>query len=230
MVPRKPKKRSQNNRITDLVEVSRFGAVRGNDLIKFVRTTQMPAISFVPATGFSGIAFDLEMAFSLQSTNIYLGGVLTSSVTNPGYLDITGLFQEWRIESVEIGLFYSNNCSQINNTQSLPIIQIAADYTSTAGTTASSLLQYENVRVIQLGNYKGEEAPIFRFKPRFNLQNSGGATVVSNVSAGWASSLQPTLPHAGLKIFYDNQLTTSATSVGTLSLYVRYHLAARKTN
>jgi len=128
---RKPKsgKRSRTPK-QDLVESSRMSPVKGNDLIKVSRTTDCGPYTMVPNTGFNGVAFDLEMGFSLQNTTVYLGGALTTTFTNPGYTDIVNMFQEWKIDEVEVMVLYSNNASQINNISNLPILNVVTDYTS----------------------------------------------------------------------------------------------------
>jgi len=182
--------------------------------------------SIVPSTGLNASgSYDAEINFSLQQTLVNFGGTLFSTVTNPGYTEILNLFQEYRIDEVEISFMYSNNTSQINNVSNLPNFLIAADYTDSAAITAPAIMQFENLRVVQLGNYRGDSGPTFKLKPKY----LDGALVVGQ-NAGWLSVLQPTAVHYGLKFVYDPVSNASNVSVGNLSLYVRYHITARKSN
>jgi len=210
-----------------LVESSRLTPVRGNNGITITRTVDITPLSMVPLTGFSGVGFDIEMTFSLQNTYVSIAGAAPLTIPNPGYSDLVNLFQEWKINHVEVMFLYSNNCSQINNTVNLPVLQVAADYVNATATTASQMLQYQDMRVIQLGNYRGDAGPIFKLKPRFGVGT--GPTFIPNGDE-WISTLAPTTVHNCLKVYYDNFASASATSVGALGFYVRYNISARKSN
>lgn len=213
----------------DLIETSRFRSSVGNNTIRLDRTTQVGPYTLVPATGWNATAYDLELAFSLQETRTYLGGALTTTTTNPGYTEIIAMFQEFRIEEVEVMMLYSNNASQINNTLNLPVMQVVVDYTGAAAITSAAALQFENLRVIQMGNYRGDGGPSFRLKPT-PFENGGTATVA--LPNQWLSVLGggPAVQHYGLKIVFDPISSVSSTSVGNLEFYVRYHISARKSN
>lgn len=211
----------------DLVESSRLKSNVGNNTIKLDRTTQVGPYTMVPSTGFNATAYDLEMSFSLQQTLTYLGGILTTTTTNPGYTEAIAMFQEYRIDEVEVMILYSNNVSQVNNTLNLPVLQIGIDYTGVGAITSAALLQFENLKVIQLGNYRGDAGPVFRFKPTC-FMNGGTATIKPQNE--WTSVLAPTIPHFALKMVMDPINSSSATSVGNLEFYVRYHLSLRKSN
>lgn len=213
-----------------MVEVSRFAGARGNDLIKCVRTAETASISLIPTTGLNGSSnFDLELSFSLSQTLVNIGGALSQTVTNPGYTDGVNMFQEWKIDEVEVMILFSNNASQINNVSILPIFQIVADYVDSNAILAPAALQYENLRVVQLGNYRGDAGPIFKLKPKYLVGNSVSTYSIQN-SNNWLSTLNPAVPHFGVKMVYDPSTGTSSSSVGVFNLYIRYHFSFRKTN
>jgi len=226
--PRRPRARQ------DLVERSVLRSNVGSNLIKFDRTTLVTSYAMVPNTGFQPTAaaagYDIQMSFSLAQTLLYINGTLDRTVTNPGNTEVVNMFQEYKIDSVEVMLAYSNNCSQINNVSNLPILQIAYDQSGVADVNSAAILQFENLKVIQLGNYRGDAGPVLTLKPKpiFNTNNSQLAYIAPENS--WISTLASSVPHYSLKIVYDPMATTSATSVGNLEFYVRYHISARKTN
>jgi hypothetical protein len=201
--------------------------VKGDNIITVNRTTDIIPYSMVPLTGFAGTGFDIEMTFSLQNTYVSVAGGAAVTYVNPGYGDIVNLFQEWKINFVEVMFLYSNNCSQINNTVNLPVLQVAADFVNATATTSSQMLQYQDMKVIQLGNYRGDAGPVFKLKPRFGIGT--GPTFIPNGSE-WLSTLAPTTQHNCLKVYYDSFASASATSVGSLGFYVRYNISARKSN
>jgi hypothetical protein len=158
---------------------------------------------------------------------MYVNGSIATTITNPGYAELVALFQEYRIDEVEVMFLYSNNCSQINNVSNLPVFQVAVDYTGTASINQAAILQFENMRVMQMGNYRGDGGPSYRFRPRPFINGANSCIAPSDQ---WISVLNPTIPYNSLKMVYDPVATTSSTSVGSMELYVRYHISARKTN
>jgi len=228
---RKSSKKTNKRRVKeDLVERSRLTKNKGSNIIKFDRTALVGPYTLVPATGFNATAFDMEMSFSLQQTLVYLGGTLTTTVTNPGYTEVVNLFQFYKIDKIEIMFIYSNNTSQVNNTLNLPVLQVAVDYSGVASITSAAILQFENLKVIQLGNYRGDAGPVFSFVPKFYENTNGGNNAYVGMTGQWIDALAPAAPHFGLKMVFDPISTSSATSVGNLEFYVRYHLSARNTN
>jgi len=217
----------------DLVQARVLSPVKGKDTIKLARTVNAGPYSMTPTTGWQGTgAYDLAFSFSLSTTVVYAGGAIINSWTNPGYTELVNLFQEYRIDEVEVQMFYSNNVSQINNISNLPIISIVYDRDGTAATSSAAFLQYQDLKTIQLGNDRDPSGPVFRFRPVPNELAGTSATVSQIVptSAPFVSALFPALPHYGMRILYDPVATTSATSVGNLSFYVRYHISARRSN
>jgi len=196
-----------------------------------VRTSSSLPVTLTATNGFNNIAADLEIIFQLSNTQIFVGGALFSNVALPGASDLINMFQQYRIDMVEIQMLYSNNVSQINNALALPIIGIVADFEDFTGaaTTKNTLLQYEDIRVIQLGNERTADSLVFRVKPQVPTSSTSGI-VMGATGQPWISALNPTTNMAGVKMFYDSQGTTGTTSVGTISFYFRYHISVRKSN
>lgn len=173
---------------------------------------------------------DLEVLVTLGQIQVFIGGGLFQNVPVSGYTDVVNMFQQYRIDMIEMQMLYSNNVSQINNTLALPIVGIVADFEdfSGAATTKTALLQYEDLRVIQLGNTRTPDQVVFRWKPMAVTTSNSG--VIQPRSGEWFSSLTTATQMSGVKMFYDPVGTTGTTSVGALSLYFRVHISARKTN
>jgi len=211
------------------VEAQRLLSVKGNDQITVLRTSASLPVTITQTNGFNNTAKDLELIFQLSNTQIYIGGALFSNVALPGASDIINFFQQYRIDMVEIQMTFSHNSSETGSSNNLPTIAIAADFSDFNGsaTTFNTLLQYEDIRVFQLGNLRTSDGLVYRVKPVVQTTSSG---IEAGQSGVWQSVLNPVNNMAGVKMAYDNQGATGTTSIGTLNFYFRYHISCRRSN
>lgn len=235
---RKPRKQR------DLIERSRFTNVNDTMVMNFTRVTQLTRISLNDVTGFviGAVASpDLALSFSLGDTYLYLAGVLASTVANPGATDISNLFEQFRIQNVELQFFYSYNTAMsanyvgetpANTALALPVLNFAYDPNDTNDTDLTAILQYNNMRSIQLGNNRTSDGFILKFAPVPQISaNTVPATSqpVAQVRA-WINTDYPTTNHYGLKVVLDPITTGTSTGdiIGYLQIYARYHILARR--
>jgi hypothetical protein len=179
----------------------------------------------VPSTGFNGSgSFDMEINFSLNSTYFYVGGVLAATAANPGASEFVALYDMYKLESVEVAFMYGANTVTSGGiaVAQLPILNVVFDPTDSSVISLSSILQYQNLRTVQLGNQRTEDGYVVRCTPTPLINTLAGQTVVPT-SPQWLTTDQPTLSHFGLKCYYDNAGSTLATVVGTLTMYVKYN-------
>jgi hypothetical protein len=209
------------------VESNRFRNVT-EKVAKFVRTSIAGPFSVNPASGFNSAGFDCEMSFSLSQTLVYFGGTLASTVSNTGASDFIALFDQWRIDAVELCIMYGANAfAPVPGTGAQnPVLMIVFDPSDTSVISLPSILQYNDVKMIQLGNQRLSNGYTLMFKPT-PLLTAGGAVSTVPSSAPWISKDQPSVAHFGVKMFLDSIGSTLATAAGNIEFYVKYHLSMR---
>lgn len=205
-----------------IVERNRFSQ-SNVPIHKFSRMTTN-TVPITPSTGWNASGFDLEISFSLNSTNFYIGGVLAGTAANPGASDFTALYDFYRLDSVEVSLMYGANMFAPGTAAvaQLPIMNIAFDPSDISVTSLSSILQYQDLHTVQMGNQRTMNGYVVQCKPRPLLTAGGTATAVVQENP-WINKDTPTIPYYGLKIFYDSAGSTAATVIGIVSFYIKYH-------
>ena len=112
------------------------------------------------------------MEFSLASTITIVGGSADVVTPNPGASDFYPLFDEYRIDAVEVGIMYSNNafgpCAAATS-PIMPILNLAFDPSDSATTALSTILQYQNLQTVQLGNQRTQDGFVVRCAPVPNV-------------------------------------------------------------
>ena len=173
------------------------------------------------------------MEFSLQSTVTAVGAGADVVTPNPGATDFLPLFDEYRIEAVEISIMYSNNtygAGPLATQPNLPILNIAFDPSDSSTIALSSILQYQNLQTVQLGNQRTNNGYVIRCTPVPNVDvQTQTATIGTMVpsTAPWISMDSSTVPHYGLKMVLDPAQSSITTQIGSIVFYVKYHLAFR---
>lgn len=199
----------------------------------FIRTTQT-TFSLNEAAGVGGSAvFDFQWAYSLRYTYLYYGGALIASIVNNGYDEFTPLFQQWRIKKVEITMSFTANNNTVTSAYTLPVIWIANDYTDSNSTNINTLLQYSNLKNVQLGNgVTSLDSTKYTCYPKL----SAGAFQQSGTPAYWSppgnSFIDTDYPAAnlyGTKMVYDFQGSTSTSNIGNIAFYFKYFLEFKTT-
>lgn len=229
---RQPRRQGRSNQRSVLVERSRFRDVPER-IAKFARTTVIGPYQYAPATGWNATAYDMEINFSLNQTQVYIAGALYTTVPNTGASDFTALYDQYRIDMVELSIMYGVNAyiapgttSGVGSSQN-PVLLIAFDPTDSSVTSMSSILQYNDLKVIQLCSEKVQNGYALQFRPVPLITAGGSPAAVSFKNAPWISKDTPTVPHYGVKLFLDNLGGALPTPVGNLEIYVKYHLSMK---
>jgi hypothetical protein len=190
---------------------------------------------FLTGTSGSGIGFDLQWVFSLANTYLYINGIAALATPNPGFADFIGLYQEYAIDSVELQVFFDSNVESLANAgDSLPIFITVSDLRDANDETASQLLQYQNVRVNQLGNIRTADGLVYRVRPRC-AENIYNTTVTNGYKIAAPGTFLNTdlynVPHYGLKHAYDPVVISGASNlIGHVSFYAKYNLRFRRSD
>lgn len=184
------------------------------------------SVNFSPASGFAigATAFSqgMQMAFSLQEVTIRYGA-LSSVGAVSGATDLSALFDAWRIKSVTVKIFCSNNSSSINGiTTGLPLIYSAVDNNDdSVPTTREVVLENSDYRVAQLG----DGAPFSRtFKPSLTSVTAGNTSNVFQLpKGGWLPTSNPAAKYLGLKLWSEaTGSTTTTTAILTVHINVTF--------
>jgi hypothetical protein len=172
----------------------------------------------------------LSFSFTLQGINIYIGGT-SNAVGLPNYTQFTSLFDQYCIKKVEMLAFYNVNTSTNTggavSTASLPVFALVDDYTD-AGilTSMSDAMSYGSCKLIQFGNDRSANPGIrHALSPRLAVgAGDYGAIAAPIVPKGpiWLNTQNVDIPHYGIKMYYDNWTTGTATQQGELQIFFKY--------
>lgn len=212
----------------DGLTVKTMLGVKRENSFSFVRTATSAAIPWSGSTGFGAGSQDVTMSFSLQNTIIQVGGVISQTVTTPGYAELVNLFELYRIDKVEASFMWNANSFAPGTTTGMPILNICFDPDSSATRTLSDVSQFENLRVVQLGNLRRESGFVVSFVPRINYQTFASGYVVPEKPV-WVATTSSATPHYALVAVMDPAGVTGATPVGNLSIYFRYFFTVKDT-
>jgi len=183
-------------------------------------------------------SFNLALTFSLSGMNIWAAGTYQGTISVPGTSDFTSLYEQYRIDYIDITFFYSNNQSSNNQPGlTLPVFGIVRDFDDTQATDMFALQQYSGYQMWQVGNQRGDGSFKLRLKPaaqQITFNGSGGttATGVKRVFSPTMSMQTAQVPHYGVKIAFDPiaQGQTGVSAVlGYFSINATYHLTMKNT-
>jgi hypothetical protein len=197
-----------------------------------LNTTSHLLISTAANQGFTcnGITGnDLAMFFSLAGTYLFIGGTNIQITSVPNFAEFTALYDQYRIDRVEVGFTFSNNVSTVSNpTTTLPILGVAIDYDDVVDTNYSSLQQYDSFQSFQLGSCGGKR--VFRLSPTFTSSVYTNSGTGHARQRGFLDCAYPTVQHYGLKASLDPlYYSVGGTTVGILSIETKYFLTMAHT-
>ena len=110
-------------------------ATKYHNFVRSVSTTGN-SLAYDEYLGFSTAVKDLQFSFQLSGVTVYLAGVTWLQLGMPNYTELTALYDQYRIDWVECGFYFSNNYSTVNVPErALPIVYLAKDYDDVASAT-----------------------------------------------------------------------------------------------
>lgn len=140
------------------------------------------------------------------------------------------IYDQFRINKMEVTIMYSDNSSAISGSLALPIVYGVVDFDDVNTiTNASQALQYASCKIMQLGNSSGTDGgkqKIVVNKPAVrqsvDTTNIAFGTVASGVIAHspWLNTDVTNVEHNGVKLFIDT-VTSSNSTVGVVTIAVR---------
>jgi hypothetical protein len=203
------------------------------DVVHRYERTSVAQFALSPTLGWGlGGAFDLEIDFSLNTTQYYVGGSSAGNIANPGASELVALYDQYRIDMVEVSFMYGANAVAPGpaSTPNLPILNIVFDPSDNSVITLTSILQYQNLQTVMLGNSRTQDGYVLSCRPVPDLYAGASAGALVPTSAQWIAVDLPIVPHHGLKIVYDPAAVTSSASIGNVSIYVKYHYSMKSSH
>lgn len=204
-----------------------------NLLYPFERTTRIP-IGINQLGGFvygTGGGADITLTFSLGNTTIWWTSGISEDIANPGFGDFQQLFDQWRLNKVNVRFVWSKNVENSTNlTHIAPTFFVVTDYDDAGTFTKNELLQYPNVRTLQLGHVNNYNNSHTVYYPAVNIDSQTDLlTPLPSTSrkSPWCDCAVPNVMHHGIKMSYENFNQTIDQSDGTLLLVITHHYEFR---
>jgi len=170
----------------------------------------------------------MQMYFTLQGTQIYLGATAVSTLNMP-YADFTSLFDEYKICSVKMQILTGFNTSTLSATPNFPVCFIINDYDDVNSLTSTAqALEYQNCRTVSLGKDVHAGGIVHTMKPKVQIQTYRTAltTGYSAKSDQWIDNDQSDVPHYGVKLWLD-PLYGAGTDFGRVEFIWTYRILCR---
>jgi len=234
-----PKSMSQvRKRSSARYNASRSRVPRNVGIHHYIRNCQPVTLQMNQFLGFNKVNgvtvttpnFGVSLAFSLDKLHVNTG---TSSVDNTNtYTDLTSLYDQYRIDKVEVKLIWCNNTATGGNSYVCPVMQSAIDYDDvTAPTNNTTLTQFSTLRVLAFGNksinvYKTVLFP--KISEATTTSNIGGSVGTVLRKPSYINTETPDVFHTGYKLYWDvpSDFQTNVLC-GDLQIYVKYYLPCK---
>lgn len=195
------------------------------------KVTSTGGITVVPTSGLNITALTaspvIALYFTLAGYTIYdptVGTSPSSSYAWTGSNSYYNIFDQYRINSVTVKGYFSNNTSTVASVvNNIPLFYTAIDYDGGAilVNSLNGVLSYSNSQIHQ-ANSSGKPCFYRKFQPR-TVNNLSGNLVTSNQyginkANQWIDTASPNCPHWGLMLAYDNQGATQTSTEGSLTI------------
>ena len=198
-------------------------------VVKARRSVQQH-MAYNPSSGFAGGGFDLGVAFSLGNMELTIGGVTTYTPSLPSVSEFTNLFDEYRLKSVDLEIYYSQGSSN-TVTYPTPMLHIANDDNSAGSFNLADMQQYPYGHTYQLSQ-AGIKGPIkWRVTPscRLDALTTTGLTSTSALDANdWIDTSSSNVRFLGTRLWIDNLGRSVDIDMGTITVKATYNLEFRK--
>lgn len=201
------------------------GLYMGPRIHRFTRMNET-TFTLTAGGGFSdGVATNqsLQMEFSLNAVQYYLGGaVSTAQSLNPA--ELTTLFDQYRIDAIEIKIMATGDPNTFTATGTLPRFYICNDYDD-AGALGSlaQVQQQQGVKIFQPGAI--DKSYTHWVRPKLLTQTYRTAVTTGYApaqSAVWVDCTQSDVPHYGVKIW-----NTGSGVAATVTFSIRAYISVK---
>lgn len=174
---------------------------------------------------------NLQFNFTLGGVQMYCGGTLFYTAQLPNSNELTALYDQYRIDYVEMEPIFSNNMSNVTTPLiTLPIMYICKDYDDSNDAGISDIQQYQNHKWHQVGQVGKRN--ITRVKPNVDV-----AIYQSPILTGYArgkpmflDTNSAQVPHYGIKIAMEPMVVPGTnTVIGYFTFNFKYHITMMNT-
>lgn len=186
-----------------------------------------------PTTVAGGNAFSFNFSLSGMQTLINGGGGASNGggVNNINYTEYTALFDSYRIIGIEIKMVYNADSQSQTMTTGFPNLMMVNDFDDSNNTTTAALLQYDSLKITQMGT--GRPFKTWNVRPRLQatVQTTAGSVLALTPPAdGWLDSAAYDAQYFGVKGLVDTQVTGGAlTNIGYITFYVKAKVQFKNT-
>lgn len=178
---------------------------------------------------------NLQVDFSLQQMRVLLGGVTQITSVMPDYADFTGLFDQYRIDKVEVRLIpaYADGGITTTSQSWLPTIVHAIDEDDSNAASNLVLQQYGSAKYTQLTSSGGEIKPLRVFTPKCDVAvyRTGATFAYGSLTdkAKWIDVAYPDVPHYSFKAALDpvSVAIGANLTIAPINIVVKYHMSFR---
>lgn len=194
------------------------------------------AMQTVPA-GPNGLGtFNFSLSFTLNGVNLFLAGATSGSAilaATPNPTEFTNLFDEYRLDKVEIEMFFSSNSFNTSASSIPPTMILVNDYDDANNASSAALEQYPANRMLQFGNSSGSNNGVQKHTvwPKTQLSvltTSGTSASLDSGRKRWYDTATPTIDFFGVKGAIYNPLSTGSNAfVGFVTFRFKYFLCFR---
>jgi hypothetical protein len=169
----------------------------------------------VTPSGTSTGVYNLSFTFKQGYVTISVGGVPTQNCAYDNATNLAAVYDQYRIDKVEMQIFFSNNISNVTSPSvTLPILTIVEDYDDANSITLAKANAYNNAIHWQLGQTRGSGSIKKTVKPTVD------ALIYNGVTSAYARSAPIFLdcsdvgvPHYGVKVVVDPIVQTSSSTI-----------------
>lgn len=154
-------------------------------------------------------------------------GTAFSLASVPNSTSYTGLFDQYRINKIELKFIQSyGNSPTVPGSVSQPVIYIVTDFDDAAAPASiNAIIERNNHRILSLsGSQSVQKHTLVPRVSSFDINTAAGSVASSVKARPWLNCSFPTVAHNGVKYAIDNLLTNAQVSV-----YITYYFECRAT-
>ena len=177
--------------------------------------------------GWSAGGKDLSFQYTLARLCPVIGGVAATYINLPNMSEFTNLFDQYKIDSIDIEIFYQSNFVNSGMDYTDPILHIVNDYDSSGSFNLADINQYPNVKSYALSPGKKIK---WKVKPQFKgdvLTDSGVTSSSVSTQNGWMDTTGTNILGYGTRFYIDSIGNNVNNRIGRVSIRFKYNMSFR---
>jgi len=197
-----------------------------------MRCQQNTGFNSINGVAIASPSFGIAFGFCLDSVQVGSGSASPHVIPNT-YTDLTTLYDQYRIDKIQIKFIWMNNANSTGTNYVSPLLQVATDYDDiVAPTNNTTLTQFSNFKLWPLGN-KSQSQYTHSFTPKVSeattTVNVGGTTGTVLRGPSFINTETPDVTHTGFKVYWDvpSDYQSNAISDGNIQIDIKYFLTCK---